>query len=455
MEETATGAAGRSLRAGSLAERQNFFREVLPSGITVVGERMESVRSVAVGVWLRVGSRHETPPESGMTHFLEHVVFKGTRQRDALRIALAIESVGGHLDAFTGREVTCFNARVLEEHLDLAVDVLADLALHPRLDPDDVEKEKGVIVEEIHNYEDTPDDRVHDLFAEVVWRGHPLGNRILGSVDSVNAFTREAIAGYHTRHYTAPNLLVSVAGRFDWDRVLALVQSRFGSAADGQREPTPRVATDGRGVVHHVEDLAQQYLCIGGAGLPHEHPDRYTLVLLSNLLGGGMSSRLFQSVREREGLAYSVYTYADSYEDTGIFCASMSVQPAQGMRAVQLTLQEFDRAADEEIPKEELLSVKEQIKGNLLLGLESTTNQMSRLARSEIYSGRYVPVEELIASVDRIAAQDVRRVAREFLSRDRLSLVALGSGAGRTFEVSDLARGGADVKETLRAGKTL
>jgi len=416
-----------------------YSRTILPTGITVVGEPMESVRSVAIGLWIRVGSRHESPAERGMTHFLEHVVFKGTKKRDALEIALAIESVGGHLDAFTGREVTCFNARVLAEHLDLAVDVLADLALHPRLDPADIEKEKGVIVEEIHNYEDTPDDRVHDLFAEVVWRDHPLGNRILGTVDCVNGFTEDVIGTYHARHYIAPNLLVSVAGNYDWDRVVAVIQEKLAGAPAGPALTEQEVAPRGRGVVHHVQDLAQQYLCIGGAGLPHEHPDRYALILLSTLLGGGMSSRLFQRVREQEGLAYSVYTYADSYRDTGLFCASMSVQPTHGRRAVQITLEEFDRLTRELVPQDELDSTKAQLRGNLLLGLESTPNQMSRLARAELYAGRYVPIEELIEEVEGITAEDVRRVAREILNRERLSLVALGSSSQAVFEASDLS----------------
>jgi predicted Zn-dependent peptidase len=425
------------------AERPDrpFSRVVLPSGITIVGERMESVRSVAIGVWIRVGSRHEAVAEAGMTHFLEHVVFKGTRRRDALEIALAIESVGGHLDAFTGREVTCFNARVLDEHLDLAVDVLSDLALHPRIDPVEVEKEKGVIIEEIHNYEDTPDDRVHDLFSDAVWRGHPLGNRILGTEESVRAFSNDAIAGYHGRHYTASNLLVSVAGRFDWDRVVSVVESKFAAAPAGAPSRPAPGASDGRGVFHHERDLAQQYLCVGGAGLPHEHPDRYALVLLSTLLGGGMSSRLFQRVREQEGLAYSVYTYADSYSDAGIFCASMSVQPVQGRKAVRATLEEFDRVAEDGIPAAELQSVKAQLKGNLLLGLESTTNQMTRLARSEIYSGRYVSVDELIASIDRITEVDVRRLARAVVARESLCLVALGPSDGAPYAPADLADG--------------
>jgi len=424
-----------------MTEPNRFHRVTLPSGLTVIGEEVDSVRSLAIGVWVRVGARHESPEQGGMSHFLEHMVFKGSRRRDAYQIALSLESVGGHLDAFTGREVTCFYARALEEQLELAVDVLADLTLAPRLNPADVTKEKQVIAEEIHNYEDTPDDCVHDLFADVVWSGHPLGNRILGSEASVTSFTPEQIAAYHARHYTAPNLLVAIAGRFDWERVVELVGKHFASAPEGPAQAAvPRAVGEGRAeVIHHVRDLAQQYLCIGAPGLPQEHPDRYALILLSTILGGGMSSRLFQRVREQEGLAYSVYAYSDSYEDAGIFCASMSVHPSQGRKAVHLTLSEFDRVAREGIPEDELESAKAQLKGSLLLGLESTSNRMHRIARNTLYSGRFVPADELVRTIEAVQAPDVRRMAVQFLSRGRLALVALGSSADREFGADDLA----------------
>src|SRR5512140_121746 len=213
-----------------MSELGRFHRTVLPSGLTVIGEELDSVRSLAIGVWIRVGARHESAGESGMSHFLGHMVFKGSRRRDAYQIARSLESVGGHLDAFTGRESTCFYARALEENLDLAVDVLADVSLSPRLDPADVAKEKQVVAEEIHNYDDTPDDCVHDLFADVVWNGHPLGNRILGSEASVTSFTPEQLAAYHARHYTAGNMIVSIAGRFEWPRVVDLVERHFAGA---------------------------------------------------------------------------------------------------------------------------------------------------------------------------------------------------------------------------------
>ena len=424
-------------------DRDRVQKIVLPSGLTVIGEHVDSVRSVSIGVWVRVGARYEPPVESGMSHFLEHMVFKGTHARDAYELALSLESVGGHLDAFTGREVTCFDARALDEHLDLAVEVLADLVLHPRLDPEDVEKEKKVVLDEIHTYEDTPDERIHDLFADVVWAGHPLGNRILGTRESVQAFTREDVARYHARRYGTQNLLIAIAGRFDWDRVVEMVSLRFEGTAPGQRPESNGVEGNGRDVVHHVKDLAQQYLCLGARGLPSQHPDRHALVVLSTLLGGGMSSRLFQRVREQEGLAYSVYTYADFYRDAGIFCAGMNVQPEHGRRAIALTLEEFERVIQEGVPPAELDSTKAQLKGSLLLGLESTSNRMHRIARNELYEGRFVPLDELVRRVEAVTGEDVQRVAAEIIARDRLSLVALGPSAGAAFAAEDLTLGDA------------
>lgn len=426
-----------------MPEQDRFRRTVLPSGLTVIGEHVDSVRSVSIGVWVRVGARHESPPEAGMSHFLEHMVFKGTKTRDAYELALSLESVGGHLDAFTGREVTCFDARALDEHVDRSIEVLADLVLHPRLEPADVEKEKKVVLDEIHTYEDTPDERIHDLFADVVWAGHPLGNRILGTRESVDSFTRDDVARYHARRYGAANLLLAIAGCFDWDHFLDQVSLRFRDVAGGVPPEGSGVGPNGREVVHHVKDLAQQYLCIGARGLPSQHPDRHALVVLSTLLGGGMSSRLFQRVREQEGLAYSVYTYADFYRDAGIFCAGMNVQPEHGRRAVALTLEEFERVIREGVPQAELDSVKAQLKGSLLLGLESTSNRMHRIARNELYEGRFIPVDELVSRVDRVSSSDVQRVAFEVIARDRLSLVALGPSAGAAFATEDLALGDA------------
>ena len=247
------------------------------------------------------------------------------------------------------------------------------------------------------------------------------------------------MAEYHGRHYVAPNLLLSIAGNFDWDHFVSEATARFGDAATGVPTPTPPSASSGRAVVHHVEELQQQYLCVGGPGLPHEHPDRTTLALLSTVLGGGMSSRLFQRIREQEGLAYAVYTYADSYEDSGIFCAAMNVQPAHGRKALRLTLEEFDRIAQDGLPPHELDAAKAQLKGGLLLSLESTSSRMHRVARSQMYTGRIVPVEQLVAAIERIASDDVKQMAAALLARDRLSIVALGGSDTNPYGDEDLA----------------
>ena len=420
-------------------ESERFRRATLPNGITVIGEHVDSVHSLSIGVWVRIGARHESKVEAGMSHFLEHMVFKGTKTRDAYALALSLESVGGHLDAFTGREVTCFDARILDENMDLAIEVLADLILNPKLDPEDVAKEKTVILDEINTYEDTPEERIHDLFADVVWNGHPLGNRILGTRDSVESFSTEGVSLYHARHYAGPNILVAVAGRLDWERFLAQVAERFRDVPRGKEGDPASTQVSRRDVVHHVKDLGQQYLCLGAPGLALTHPDRHALIVLSTLLGGGMSSRLFQRVREQEGIAYTVYTYADFYRDAGIFCAGMNVQAQHGRRAIELTLEEFDRVINEGVPEDELRSVKAQLKGSLLLGLESTSNRMHRIARNELYEGRFVPADELVGKVEAVRAEDVSRVALELISRERLSLVALGPSAGSAFVAADLA----------------
>ncbi|HEU4724261.1 MAG TPA: insulinase family protein, partial [Candidatus Eisenbacteria bacterium] len=241
------------------------------------------------------------------------------------------------------------------------------------------------------------------------------------------------------RHYVAPNLLLSIAGRFDWDRFVSEAAARFGDAALGAPTPTRPSESGGRAVVHHVEELQQQYLCVGGPGLPHEHPDRTTLALLSTVLGGGMSSRLFQRVREQEGLAYAVYTYADSYVDSGLFCAAMNVQPEHGRKALRLTLEEFDRIAQDGLPPGDLEAAKAQLKGGLLLSLESTSSRMHRIARSQMYAGRIVPVEELVETIERITSDDVKRIAAGLLGRDRLSIVALGGSDARPYGDEDLA----------------
>jgi len=403
-----------------------FHKDRLENGITVLAEQVPGVRSAALGVWVRSGSRSETPEKCGLSHFIEHMVFKGTETRSAFEIARSLEAVGGHLDAFSSREYTCYYARVLDEHLPLAVDVLSDILCHSVFSPQDIEKEKKVVTDEIRAMEDTPDDEIHDLFASVIWRGHSLGRSILGSRETVNGFSREDVAGFFSENYVAPNIIVSVAGSFDYAALLDLTGRSF--TISGNPAPSSESGIPGYARATEVTErkLSQEYFCLGTRGVAYDHELRYPLLVLNVALGGGASSRLFQRVREEEGLAYSVFTYADFLRDSGIFCASAGVDPGSTRRALDVVLEEFDKALQSGLSEAEIRGAKEQLKGSMLLGLESMSNRMSRLARSEIYYGRYISVDEVVAATEAVDALGVRKAAELVLDRECLSLVALG-----------------------------
>ena len=403
-----------------------LHRDRLDSGTTILAEEVPGVRSAALGVWIRSGSRNEEPEQCGLSHFIEHMTFKGTEARSAFEIARSLEAVGGHLDAFSSKEYTCYYARVLDEHLPLAVDVLSDIICRSVFSPKDVEKEKKVVVDEIRAMEDTPDDEIHDIFASVVWRGHSLGRSILGSRETVTGFTRDDVTGYFSKNYVAPNVIVSVAGKFDYPSLLDLVGRSFtlpGGPAPSEDSAVPGYA---RATDITEKKLSQEYFCVGTRGVSYSHELRHPLLVLNVAMGGGASSRLFQRVREEEGLAYSVFTYADFLRDSGIFCASAGVDPGSTRRALDVVLEEFDKALESGLSEAEVRSAKEQLKGSLLLGLESMSNRMTRLARSEIYYGRYVSVDELVAMIEAVDARAAQKAAELVLGRERLSLVALG-----------------------------
>jgi len=403
-----------------------LHRDRLENGITVLAEEVSGVRSAALGIWVRSGSRNETPEQCGLSHFIEHMAFKGTETRSAFEIARSLEAVGGHLDAFSSKEYTCYYARVLDEHLPLAVEVLSDLLCHSVFAPKEIEKEKKVVVDEIRAMEDTPDDEIHDLFASAIWKGHSLGRSILGSRETVSGFTRDDVTGFFRRNYVAPNVIVSVAGRFDHPALLDLAGRSFTLPPDPGPPQDSVVPDYARATEVTERKLSQEYFCVGTRGVSYNHELRYPLLVLNVALGGGASSRLFQRVREEEGLAYSVFTYVDFLRDSGIFCASAGVDPGSTRRALDVVLEEFDRALESGLSEAEVRSAKEQLKGSLLLGLESMSNRMTRLARSEIYYGRYVPVDEVVAMTEAVDARSVREAAELVLDRERLSLVALG-----------------------------
>ncbi|UCF79322.1 MAG: insulinase family protein [Candidatus Eiseniibacteriota bacterium] len=403
-----------------------FHRDLIDGGLTVVGEEVPGVRSVSIGIWIRSGSRHEKADQSGLSHFIEHMAFKGTAKRNALEIARSLECVGGHLDAFATREFTCFYARVLDEHLPLAVEVLSDIVCHSLFDGDEIEKEKRVVLDEIRQFEDTPDDQIHDLFSAAIWKGHPLGRSVLGARETVSSFKRADVVSFFDTNYVSPNIIVSVAGRFDHGELLRLLEDSFSRPHGARSEEAVPVPGYNRQIQVHDRDLSQEYVCLGTRGFSYGHELRFPLLVLNVSLGGGMSSRLFQKVREREGLAYAVYSYADFMKDSGLFCAFMGVAPDSTPKALRVVLDEFAAVRELGLSRDEMKSAKAQLKGSLILGLESMSNRMTRLAKSEIYWGRYVSLDEVVSMIEGVDSEAVSRAAQAVLRPEKLSVVALG-----------------------------
>ncbi len=407
----------------------NVGRTLLPGGVPLLTEQLAGIRSAAIGIWVRTGSRDEGEAEGGLSHFLEHILFKGTTGRSAFDISYEVERLGGHIDAFTGREATCFHARTLDRDLPVAVGVLSDLISHPLFDPEHVEREKEVVLEEIAGVDDAPEDLIQDLFAETLWPGHPLGRPVLGTRASIRTLTPACIRAYWERRYRPERILITAAGHFDRDELAEQLAAAMDlPATDGAAGPDPEMPLPPfqRTIRREDRDLSQRYLCLGTRGVPYTHPQRPSLLVLATLLGGGASSRLFQSVRERAGLAYSVFTYADAYRDSGVFATNLGVRAEKAEGALSLVADEYRRLTRDGLLDGELEAARNQIVAGLLLGLESTSNRMERLARCEIYRGRYVPVDEQVALIEATTARDVLDRAAEYLDAERTTLVSLG-----------------------------
>ena len=392
----------------------------------VLTEQMPQVRSVSIGVWVKVGSRNELAERAGISHFIEHLLFKGTESRSAEEIAQAIDSVGGTLDAFTSRENTCLYAKVLGEDLPLAVELLSDLLLHPRLDPADIEKERRVVLEEIKMVEDDPDDLIHDIFAQQLWRDHPLGRPVLGFRHTLQPLTRQDIRQHLHDFYQPDNIIVAAAGDLDHGRVAELAWSAFGgwhgkAATANGSSPTSYHST------HHEErDSAQLHLVLGAEGLPYNHSNRYAFYLLNAILGSSMSSRLFQEIREKRGLAYSIYSYQASYQDSGLLAVYAGTSAEAYPQVVDLIRAEFARLRQGPVDLTEFHRAKAQLKGNLLLGLESTSSRMTRLAKTEIYFGRYFDLDEIIQGIDGVSPEAFADLNRSLFEPDRYALTTIG-----------------------------
>ncbi len=409
-------------------DRPEAYRKtVLPGGIRVVTEFLAHVRSVAVGIWVETGSRVEPVERGGISHLIEHLVFKGTENRSAEDIARAIDSVGGQLDAFTAKEHTCFYVSVLDEHLELATDLLADVLLRSRFAADDIEREKAVVFQEMKMVEDTPDDLVHDLFAERVWPGHPLGRPILGRREVVEALDRPTILGHFREEYTPGRVVVAVAGHAEHERVVDCFARRFDDFSRGPAPPHPMEAPSLQPGIHmHSRPLEQVQVVMGFPGVSDTAPERYALYLLNDIVGGSMSSRLFQEVRERQGLVYSVHSGTQQYRDTGILYFYAGTDPANFGKVLKAFVREVRALKKDGVTAEELRRAKDHLKGNLLLSLESSSSRMNRLAKQELRFGAFHSIEGMLGEIDAVRPEEVEALIHRVLDEEQMALVTLG-----------------------------
>ena len=421
--------------------QSTIVRDVLPNGLRILTERMPHVRSVSIGVWLARGSRHETEEQSGIAHFVEHMLFKGTATRSAEDIAQTVDSIGGQMDAFTAKEYASYYFKVLDEHLPLAVDVLADIVMNPAFSEDDIGREKKVVLEEIKMVEDTPDDLVHELFTENLWPDHPLGRPILGIKDTVEALTREGLQRYFAHAYSAPNLIVAAVGNIEHERVRDLVQRAFeglSSTSEALTEAPPRVVP--RTIIRNKE-LEQSHVCLGTSSYRQDHDERYSSYVLNTILGGSMSSRLFQNVREKRGLAYAVFSGLSAYRDAGSMTIYAGCANSAVGELIDVVIGELRRIKDEPLPESELQRAKDHLKGSLMLNLESTSSRMSHLARQEIYFDRQFGLDETLEGVERVTRDDVQRVAQDLFKDESLAATVVGAVNGLEIPRERLALG--------------
>ena len=405
-------------------------RDTLDSGIRLVTESMDHVRSISLGVWLTRGSRHEAERHNGIAHFVEHMLFKGTATRTAEEIAQAVDSIGGQLDAFTAKEYASYYVKVLDEHLPLAVDILSDIVLHPALDPADVEREKKVVLEEIKMVEDTPDDLVHELFTQSFWEGHPLGRPILGTKESVEGLTVEDLRAHFSRTYAAPNVIISAAGNLDHARVRSMVEEAFGAMPPGTDVVTvepPRVVCR---ILVRSKDLEQSHICMGVSSYPQNHAGRYASYVMNTMLGGSMSSRLFQNIREKRGLAYSVFSGLNAYCDAGSVTVYAGCANDAVGEVIDLVIEELRGLKRNSTPDTELRRAKDHLKGSVMLSLENTASRMSHLARQEIYFDRQFSLDETLEGIEKVTVADVQRVAGELFANGSLAATVLGPASG-------------------------
>jgi predicted Zn-dependent peptidase len=393
----------------------SFQKTILDNGVTVVSEDISSVRSIAVGVWVRTGSRFERPVENGIAHFLEHMMFKGTKKRSPLKIAESLESIGGALNAFTGKEITCFYANALDTHINKTVEVLADITCNSIFPDKEIPKERSVILEEIKSMKDTPEEYIFDLFHEKLFPENSLGRSILGTESIVKSFQRSSVVHFWEKFYSGRNIIIAAAGNLNHSRLIKLVEKYFTFPVRKMNKHPEKATIARKQVFEYEHPISQAHLCIGGEGIPYSSDQRFSLLVLNTYLGGGMSSRLFQRLREKNGLAYSVYSFTDFYSDVGLFGIYIGTDGAKLVLTKKLVIEELRRLKEKRLSENNLTRIKNQLKGNLVLSLESTSRRMQRLARSEIYFNKFISVSELINNIDAVTAEDIIEVANRVI----------------------------------------
>lgn len=409
-----------------------FKKITLPNGVRIVCERIPHVRSISIGIWVGTGSRNEDTLNNGVSHFIEHMLFKGTEKRSAKQIAESIDNIGGQINAFTGKELTCYYTKTLDEHFDIALDVLADMFFHSRFEAKDIDVERKVILEEINMYEDSPEELVHDLLSETVWDGNSLGFPILGTEKCLNGFNKDTFTSYMKSNYRTDNCVVSVVGNFDEARLIESIAMHFGG---WQSCVAPSVKLEVPCFVSRVEtkekDTEQVHLCIGFNGIEHGNEHLYSLLAVNNLFGGGMSSRLFQKIREERGLVYSIYSYPSSYRDTGLFTIYAGMNPEQLSQVIEMIYEEIRILKKDGISEDDLKKSKDQLKGGFILGLESTSSRMNSIGKSELMLGHINTPEEVLQKIDAITMETVHQVIGNVFESKRMSLCAVGNLLGK------------------------
>jgi predicted Zn-dependent peptidase len=421
---------------------RNIRKTVLPNGLLVLTESMPHLRSVSMGAWVGSGARDETAEVNGISHFVEHMVFKGTTSRSAQQIAREVDTIGGNLDAFTGKEMVCFNIRVLDENVPPALEVLSDLVLHPTFTPEDLDREKGVILEEIKMDEDNPDYLVNEVWTQNFWKGDALGRPILGTAKTVSSFNQPALFDFYAGQFTPQNMVFSAAGNLEHDAFVAQVEKQFSSLAAGsevatQKMPAPQATP--HITLKRKKALEQVQFCLGVPAPPVNDSRRYVVYLLNTMLGGGMSSRLFQTIREDQGLAYSIFSEMNPFRDTGSLCVYAGTSVDKTRKVLQLTLNELRRLKEETVSEVELKRAKDQLKSNMVIGLESSGSRMANLARQQMYFGRFFGVDEIMEEIEAVTTADVQELAQELFQPELMALTLLGNLGSMKVEREDLA----------------